>query len=65
MNKHLNIYKTYTKVNRKNGELEDDLTRALAIVLQENDVGYFGISPKKYYYGNRSIENPSKHDSLD
>lgn len=38
MNKHLNIYKTYTKVNRKNGELEDDLTRALAIVLQENDV---------------------------
>lgn len=34
-------------------------------VLQENDVGYFGISPKKYYYGDRSIENPSKHDSLD
>jgi len=38
MNKHLNIYKTYTKVNRENYQLEDDLTRALAIVLQENDV---------------------------
>ena len=38
MNKHLNIYKTYTKVNRENYQLEDDLTRALAIALQENDV---------------------------
>lgn len=38
MNKHLNIYKTYSKVNRENYQLEDDLTRALAIALQENDV---------------------------
>ena len=38
MNSHLNIYKTYTKVNRENNQLEDDLTRALAIALQENDV---------------------------
>lgn len=38
MNSHLNIYKTYTKLDRTGFQLEDDLTRALAIALQENDV---------------------------
>lgn len=33
VNKYLNIYKTYTKVNKENYQLEYDLTRALAIVL--------------------------------
>ena len=35
MNKHLNIFKTYTKKNRVY-QLENDLTRALAICLQED-----------------------------
>lgn len=35
MNKHLNIFKTYTEINR-NYQLENDLTRALAICLQED-----------------------------
>ena len=35
MNKHLNIFKTYTKKNRIY-QLENDLTRALAICLQED-----------------------------
>jgi hypothetical protein len=38
MNKHLNIYKTYSKLDRTGFQLEDDLTRALAIAIQENDV---------------------------
>lgn len=35
MNKHLNIFKTYTKENRT-FQLENDLTRSLAICLQED-----------------------------
>jgi hypothetical protein len=35
MNRHLNIFHTYTKVNRDQ-QLENDLTRALAICLQED-----------------------------
>lgn len=35
MNRHLNIFHTYTKVNREQ-QLENDLTRALAICLQED-----------------------------
>ncbi len=35
MNKHLNIFKTYAKKNRSY-QLENDLTRALAICLQED-----------------------------
>ena len=35
MNKHLNVFKTYTKKNRSY-QLENDLTRALAICLQED-----------------------------
>lgn len=38
MNAHLNIYKAYSKQNRESYQLEDDLTRALAIALQENDI---------------------------
>ncbi|AEA43694.1 hypothetical protein [Fluviicola taffensis] len=37
MNRHLNIFHTYTKVNREQ-QLENDLTRALAICLQEDSV---------------------------
>ena len=37
MNKHLNIFHTYTKVNREQ-QLENDLTRAFAICLQESNV---------------------------
>lgn len=35
MNKHLNIFHTYTKVEREGNQLENDLTRALAVCLQE------------------------------
>jgi hypothetical protein len=38
MSKHLNIYCAYTKKSREGFQLEDDLTRALAILLQENDL---------------------------
>lgn len=38
MNSHLNIYKSYSNKNREGYQLEDDLTRSLAIALQENDV---------------------------
>ena len=37
MNSHLNIYRTYTEINRKY-QLENDLTRALAIALQEDSL---------------------------
>lgn len=37
MNSHLNIFKTYTKANRTY-QLENDLTRALAISLQEDSL---------------------------
>lgn len=37
MNSHLNIFKTYAKENRRY-QLENDLTRALAICLQENSL---------------------------
>ncbi|WP_371377736.1 hypothetical protein [Thalassotalea aquiviva] len=37
MNKHLNIFKTYAKSNRSY-QLENDLTRALAICLQEDSL---------------------------
>jgi hypothetical protein len=37
VNRHLNIFHTYTKVNREQ-QLENDLTRALAICLQEDSV---------------------------
>ena len=38
MNKHLNIFKTYTNKHRGNFQLENDLTRALAITLQEDSL---------------------------
>ncbi len=37
MNRHLNIFHTYSKVNREQ-QLENDLTRALAICLQEDSL---------------------------
>lgn len=33
MKKHLNIYKTYPKVNREDHQLEENLTRTIAIFL--------------------------------
>lgn len=42
MNKHLNIFKTYTKDNRSY-QLENDLTRALAICLQEDALFFHEI----------------------
>ena len=41
MNKHLNIYNSYSKTNRDSNQLENDLTRALAVALQENKVFLF------------------------
>ena len=38
MNQHLNIFNPYTKTNRENHQLENDLTRALAITLMENNL---------------------------
>ncbi|MBD0824430.1 hypothetical protein [Aestuariibaculum marinum] len=38
MNAHLNLFRSYSKKEREGFQLEDDLTRALAITLQENDV---------------------------
>jgi hypothetical protein len=37
MNTHLNLFRTYTKENRQY-QLENDLTRALAISLQEDSL---------------------------
>ncbi len=42
MNKHLNIFKTYTKKNRIY-QLENDLTRALAICLQEDTLFFHEV----------------------
>lgn len=38
MNTHLNLFRTYTKVNREDYQLEDDLTRGLALTLLENNL---------------------------
>ncbi|MGQ3676888.1 hypothetical protein [Tenacibaculum discolor] len=38
MNQHLNIFNPYTKTNRENNQLENDLTRALALTILENDL---------------------------
>lgn len=42
MNSHLNIFKTYTKTNRTY-QLENDLTRALAISLQEDTLFFHEV----------------------
>lgn len=42
MNRHLNIFHPYTKIVRKN-QLENDLTRALSICLQEDNVFFNAI----------------------
>lgn len=42
MNKHLNIYQSYSKDERK-FQLENDLTRALAISLQENSLFFHEV----------------------
>ncbi len=42
MNKHLNIYQSYAKEERK-FQLENDLTRALAISLQENSLFFHEV----------------------
>ena len=42
MNRHLNLYKTYTKTNRSH-QLENDLTKALAICLQEDTLFFHEV----------------------
>ena len=42
MNAHLNVFKTYTKKERTH-QLENDLTRALAICLQEDPLFFHEI----------------------
>lgn len=42
MNSHLNLFKTYTKINRTY-QLENDLTRALAICLQEDTLFFHEV----------------------
>lgn len=42
MNTHLNLFKTYTKENKEK-QLENDLTRALAICLLENNMFLHGL----------------------
>lgn len=54
MNSHLNIFKTYTKANRTY-QLENDLTRALAISLQEDSLFFHEFlkvvfEGTKFYY---------------
>lgn len=56
MNRHLNIFKTYTKEDR-NYQLENDLTRAFAITLLENQLFLHEVlkqilSKKEGYYDN-------------
>lgn len=65
MNKHLNIYKSYTKTNRESNQLENDLTRALAIALQESEVFLFEflkviLSNKKGAFENAFSDYTSK-----
>jgi hypothetical protein len=55
MNRHLNIFHTYTKVNREQ-QLENDLTRALAICLQEDTLFLHSIL--------RAILDQQSYDSL-
>lgn len=38
MNNHLNLFKTYSTIDREAHKLENDLTRALALTLLENNV---------------------------
>ena len=42
MNSHLNIFKTYTATDREH-QLENDLTRALAICFQEDPLFFHKI----------------------
>ena len=42
MNSHLNIFRTYAKENRRY-QLENDLTRALAICMQEDSLFFHEI----------------------
>lgn len=49
MNAHLNVFKTYTKKER-NHQLENDLTRALAICLQEDPLFFHEFL--KFIFGN-------------
>lgn len=54
MNKHLNIFKTYAKDDR-NYQLENDLTRALAICLQEDALFFHEVL--KAILGNAALYN--------
>ena len=55
MNRHLNIFHTYTKFNREQ-QLENDLTRALAICLQEDTLFLHSVL--------RAILDQQSYDSL-
>ncbi len=54
MNSHLNIYRTYTDINR-NYQLENDLTRALAISLQEDSLLFHEVL--RTILGEESLNN--------
>jgi hypothetical protein len=54
MNKHLNIFKTYTEIHRRY-QLENDLTRALAICLQEDTLFFHEVL--KAVFNNSNLYN--------
>lgn len=55
MNSHLNVFKTYTRENREH-QLENDLTRALAISMQE-DALFFHELLRLLLHENTEFEN--------
>lgn len=66
MNSYLNIFKTYAKENRQH-QLENDLTRALGICLQEDNLFFHEVLKRilgnsKYY--NQMFEDPEGETNI-
>jgi hypothetical protein len=59
MNSHLNVFKTYTKSNRVY-QLENDLTRAFAICMQENSLFFHEVLQFILIDSNYFLEFPYK-----
>jgi hypothetical protein len=55
MNSHLNVFKTYTKLNRVY-QLENDLTRAFAICMQENSLFFHEVLQFIFFDSNYFLE---------
>lgn len=66
MNSHLNVFKTYTRENR-NFQLENDLTRAFAICLQEDNLFFYEVLMQIFAntnYFNTFFENTENNTTI-